>query len=373
MPPVRLFPCVSLSLAISLLGCDRDLGDCNLTGESADGADIDGPAAFDIVYRITDGVPMYEGQALIQSTCGDGSFCHAPAAEGSNRVGAPAGLDFDLSLVCGEDLATCEADETYDARVSRFNGDLSNVRHWAEGMIQEIRADAMPPGEAGRRVRDNTPWIRPDRPPDESQLPSIESKEGKEIVRNWLACQAPAIGRTEPAPTEADQLQPCGSAGEELTCVYSGPSGELPDPNWRDIYWSIMFTECLRCHAPLNVNTDQNPDNPLGGTIPGGASAGALEVLDLSGDDENDTTEWPDDSYGVVVDVSTSTAGACAGAGLLIDSGSPDTSIMVGKMYGTETCPPPGTVMPPPPGGALRTPLVDVVAEWAAFDPPPLD
>ncbi|HET6417221.1 MAG TPA: hypothetical protein VFG22_13075, partial [Polyangiales bacterium] len=73
------------------VGCKRDLGDCNLDGETEDGRPIDGPAAFDIAYRLTDGLPMYEGQALVQSTCGDGAFCHSPAATGTERIGVPAG------------------------------------------------------------------------------------------------------------------------------------------------------------------------------------------------------------------------------------------------------------------------------------------
>jgi hypothetical protein len=58
MTSSRLLPCTLLVLAIGTFGCKRDLGECNLTGETADGAPIDGPAAFDIAYRVTDGMPM---------------------------------------------------------------------------------------------------------------------------------------------------------------------------------------------------------------------------------------------------------------------------------------------------------------------------
>jgi hypothetical protein len=359
----RVFACSLLVLVASITGCKRDLGDCNLDGTTEDGSTIPGPAAFDTVYRITDGQPMYEGQAIVQSTCGDGSFCHSPAASGQDRIGTPAGLNFDISLVCTDDVSTCQTNPPYDDRVRRFEGNQGTIRSWAEGMIQEVRAGAMPPGEAGRRVRDNTPWLRE----DGSELPSIESDEAKEILRNWLACGSPAIGRTEPAPTEAEQLQPCGSETEELICVYSGPSGDLPDPTWRDIYWTIMFTECVACHGPVNSNTDQNPNNPLGGQIPGGASPAGLAVLDLTGSDVNDTTNWPDESYDVVVDVSTSTAGPCAGAGFVIESGeNSEDSIMIEKMRGIQTC---GGPMPLS-GNLLPAPLVDVVADWAAIGAP---
>ncbi|MBT8480735.1 MAG: hypothetical protein HKP36_04040, partial [Myxococcales bacterium] len=87
----------------SLPGCKRDLGECNLDPPMPDEPAIQGPAAFDIVYRETDGLPMYEGQAIVQSTCGDGAFCHAPAAVGRDRFGTPAGLNFDVDLACTDE------------------------------------------------------------------------------------------------------------------------------------------------------------------------------------------------------------------------------------------------------------------------------
>ena len=347
-------------LALASAGCDRDLGDCNLDGTTPGGGEIDGPAAFDVVYRITDGLPMYEGQALVQSTCGDSTFCHAPAATGAERFGAPAGLNFDVSLVCTEDVSACQSNPPYGDRVNRFDDNQGKIRDWAEGIIQEIRAGSMPPGEAGRRVANTTPWLRP----DNSELPSMGTKDAEEIVRNWLACGSPAIGRTEPAPTEGDQLQPCGSSDEAVICVYSGPAGNLPDPTWTDIYWNVIFPSCVLCHGPANDNTDQNPDNPLGGDIPGGASSQALDYLDLSGTDLENTTNWAEDTYSRVVDASTSAAGPCAGRGFVIESSDGEGSIMVQKMRGTQSCgdPMPTTLLP--------APLVDVVSEWADLGAP---
>jgi hypothetical protein len=344
-----------------MFGCQRDLGECNLDGTTPDGTTIDGPAAFDIAYRITDGMPMYEGQALVQSSCGDGTFCHAPFATGAARIGAPAGMDFDVSLVCTSDIGGCQANPPYDDRVQRLDDNQNNIRNWAERMIQEMRAGAMPPGEAGASVRNLTPWLRP----NGSVLPSIDSAEAQEIVRNWLACDAPAIGRSEAPPTAAEQLQPCGTSDEEVVCYYGGPAADLPDPNWTDIYWTIMFSECVTCHGPANNNVDANPDNPLDGQIPGGASSQALAVLNLAGSDPFDTTNWPEDSYAAVVNVSASTAGLCAGQGLVVEASNSDDSIMVEKMRGTQTC---GDTMPL--GALLQQPLVDVVAEWVDLGAP---
>ncbi|MDH3819478.1 MAG: hypothetical protein OES21_12725, partial [Myxococcales bacterium] len=289
------------------LGCKRDLGDCNLAFDPE--RPIEGPAAFDIAYRITDGLPMYEGQALVQSTCGDGSFCHAPAAVGADRIGVPAGLNFDVALACTVPFDNCDDQPPpYADRLGRLYGNQNSINSWAEGMIQEMRAGAMPPGEAGRRVRNNTPWLRKS---DDSELPPIESTEAQEIVRNWLACKSPVIARTELAPMQAQELTPCPSVDNEI-CIFSGPKEPPPEPMWNDIYWSVMFTRCVPCHAPDNPNLDQNPDR-LGEAIPGGLTAAVLS-LDLSGESTTDTSNWADGAYPAVVDAMAAAQGVCGGA-----------------------------------------------------------
>ena len=358
----------------SVVGCKRDLGDCNLDGLTQDGRPLEGPAAFDIAYRFIDGLPMYEGQALVQSTCGNGQFCHSPAAKGADRIGVPAELDFDVSLACtsadptcAQPIESCEGGQTdtpYCERLRRFHGNQSNIRDWAEGMMQEIRAGAMPPGEAGRRVRDASLWIRQS---DGSELPSIESTEGQEIVRNWLACQAPAIARAETPASPAQELEPCPSVDDEI-CVFNGPLGELPDPAWSEIYWSLIFVQCVTCHGPLNGNTDQNPDR-LGEGIPGGASQSALDALDLTGSNTMDTTDWPTESWSAVVDALAADPGDCAGQGTLVIPNDSAGSIMTQKLRGTQTC---GDVMPPTQGGepTVPEPLIEVVEDWIDMGAP---
>ena len=375
MPVGRILACAFLVLVTSVTGCKRDLGECNLDGETPDGRPIDGPAAFDIAYQETDGLPMYEGQALVQSTCGDGTFCHAPAAVGVDRIGVPARLDFDVSLACTDEaddptcaqpIESCEdgqADTPYCERLERFHANQDKIRSWAEGMVQEIRAGAMPPGEAGRSVRSPIRWVRET---NDDFLPSIETHDGQEIVRNWLACGAPAIARTETPPSAELQLESCQSVDDEI-CVYSGPQGALPDPFWTDIYWSIMFTECVACHAPVGCeDCDQNPDNPLGTRIPGGASVDALEALDLSGDNPTDTSNWAADSYDAVVNASAYTGGDCATFGTLVVPSEPENSLLLDKMRNDPpVC---GDVMPL--GAALAAPRVQVVEDWIAAGAP---
>jgi len=373
-----------LALACSLLllvagaaagvgGCKRDLGECNLDGQTPDGRPIEGPAAFDIAYRLTDGLPMYEGQALVQSTCGDGSFCHAPGALGADRIGVPAELNFDVALACTDasqdpsctqPIETCDGGQTntaYCQRLERLHNNQNQINHFAEGMIQEMRAGAMPPGEAGRSVRNNTPWLRKS---DDSELPPIESDEAQEIVRNWLACQSPVIARTEIAGSVEDELESCPSVDGEI-CIYNGPEGDLPDPVWSEIYWSIMFNECVICHGPPNDNVDQNPDNPRGGDIPGGASPDALAALDLTGSNAMDTTNWPTESWSSVVDALAADPGDCAAQGTLVIPFDSPGSIMVQKLRGVQTC---GTEMPPL--SRISETLIQVVEEWVDLGAP---
>jgi len=366
---------VALSLLLSsLLGCDRDLGECNLDGTTDEGRFIDGPAALDIAYRGTDGLPMYEGQALVQSSCGDGAFCHSTAAEGSDRIGVPAGLDFDLALACNEavdptcaDPGSCDgnAQSTYCEQLQRLDSNHSRTNSWAGEMIGEIRNDSMPPGDAGRRVRDDTPWFRP----DGSQVPSFGSDEvdrAKEIVRNWLACAAPVVARTELAPSEQLQLTPCPTIDGE-TCVYTGPQGALPDPTWSSIYASLIFTSCLLCHGPANANMDQNPDNPSG-VIPGGASPEGLAALDLSGSDLTDTSNWAFESHAAVFDVPASAAGECEGQGTVVVPDNSAGSLMIQKMRAIQTC---GAEMPIATGGqSIPDATINVVAEWIDMGAP---
>ncbi|MGB3050723.1 MAG: hypothetical protein WBB42_06970, partial [Polyangiales bacterium] len=196
----------------------------------------------------------------------------------------------------------------------------------------------------------------PDRPERSAELPSIDSSEGQEIVRNWLACQAPVVARTEIPPSAALELELCQSVDDEI-CVYRGP-GVLPDPSWSSIYFAIMFTECLICHAPANDNIDQNPSRQ-GGPIPGGANPAGLAALDLSGVDLMDTSNWASDSYPAVVDALAADPGDCAGQGTIVIPFDPDGSIMVQKLRDVQTC---GDQMPL--GSSISEARIQVIEEW---------
>jgi len=360
----------------ALAGCqDRDLGECNLDGMTEAGAPIPGPAAFALAYRSTDGLPMFEGQALVQASCGNGQFCHTPNAEGADRIGVPKTLDYDVALACTDptvdstcaNLQPCEGEEiesAYCERLSRLEDNRNSAASWGEGMISEIRNGTMPPGEAGEQVVDRTPWFRADGSP----LPEWGSSEATDIVRNWLACKAPVVARAELAPSQDLELAPCESVEGEV-CVYNGPQGSLPDPNWSSIYWSVMFTQCVICHGPANSNIDQNPNNPNeDGRIPGGASAQGLEVLDLTGSDPTDTSNWAFESHSALVNAPASPLGPCAAQGVNVIPNDSAGSLMIQKMYAIQTC---GGEMPLGGGSqTIPTPVIQVIEDWINMGAP---
>ncbi len=363
------FYCCVGGAVIASVGCTKaDLGACNLDGTTP-GGEIEGPAAFDLAYNSLTGEPMYEGQALVQASCGNGQFCHTPNATGGDRLGTPRGLDFDVALACTDattdptcaDLQPCEGTEVetpYCERLRRLSANRGTIAAWAEEMHFQISEGTMPPGEAGGRVQDDTPFVRE----DNTELPRLDTPDGKNIVRNWLACGAPVVARTELAPSADLELTECDSIEGEI-CFYSGPQAPLPDPTWSSIYWSVMFSTCVICHGPANSNVDSNPDNPFeDGRIPGGASPAGLAVLDLTGSDTTDTSNWPFESHSALVNVSASPDGLCFGQGINVIPNDAEGSLMIQKMRAVQTC---GGEMPLGGGGqTIPTPVIDVIADW---------
>lgn len=173
--------CTAALAAIVVGGCGTDLGEC------------DPDAARRIVYD-DEGFPAYEGQALIQVSCGNGAFCHSAQATGAARYGAPAELDFDVAIVATE------------ADLARLERGVANVRDYREDILDLVEDGEMPPwGEATETVHRNVPRYR--RVADDgtvTRLPFIDSFEGLEILRNWLACDAPVVERTDGAGTVGD-------------------------------------------------------------------------------------------------------------------------------------------------------------------------
>jgi hypothetical protein len=143
------------------------------------------------------------GQVVVQTNCATG-HCHTVFATGSARVGAPAGLNFD---VVPNDTSQPEVD-----RVTRGAKVVSDHR---DAMWGQVEAGYMPP-KGG--------------PP----LSAVD----KETLRNWLACGAPVIVTPGSAAVAADWNsiyqtlgKTCTVCHGTATAMVSGNGFLLGDPD----------------------------------------------------------------------------------------------------------------------------------------------
>lgn len=237
----------SLPLLVALLasGCYPDVGECDMT------------AAHEIVYD-SSGLPAYAGQAIMMVSCGYGGHCHSgPDIEAGERFGAPVGLSFDVRIAA----TTIDRADDEEGRLS----DAHTTVVQNTGLIwQQVSSGAMPPGgeawreytgggESGnalptyQRVEDDgvtfhdLPRLRADDEP----LGANEAADAREILRNWLACGAPVIARTQYVngipPSSTDQQVGQVVPLCERNCVH---------PSWQPIYKQIITPSCARsrCH-----------------------------------------------------------------------------------------------------------------------------
>lgn len=164
----------------ALSGCGDRLGECN---EAALGGNP------------IQGMTMpYDGQRIVAAKC---TLCHSVTAMGEARIGAPAGLNFDVIA-----YAATPAEQ---AKIAQAAG---TVIDWSEAIWGEIEGGTMPPPK----------------PAGTGEL----NDDDKESVRNWLACGAPLIG---PDPT-------------------------VPAATW-DSIWPTLSPNCVTCHS---VEAGMAPD-----------------------------------------------------------------------------------------------------------------
>lgn len=346
-------------LVFALAGCDPGLG----TG--------DPEAARDVVFDVDDGLPLYAGQALLQRSCGDAKFCHTSGIQSQNRVGAPAGLDFDLSLACGPSecctdrecrslaeeccrLGTClEADEDeaacrarvesaeltrLDAERARLRASQSTVFSRRDHLYGVVLDGTMPPGKAGEEVLGSAYGRSVEGGMVTDLLPSIQSPEGQDVLRNWLAAGAPLI-----ASAQTSVSREAGSAcgGDDLgNCVIRArvlnlsPLDAGEARTWSEIHDRVITRVCLECHQPGKPNF-----------------ARGIQELDLR---EAET------SLAMLVDRPASGEG-CSGTGTLIVPGDPAASIFFQKLaLDTTAC---GEVMPDG-GEPLPAEIVAEIEAW---------
>jgi hypothetical protein len=179
-------------------------------------------------------------------------------------------------------------------------------------------------------------------------LPSIGSREGRAIVRRWLACGAPVVEATTPL---GDPGHSCVNAAP-LECFVRFPPGDPPEPNWTSIYQALILPACgIRCHAPgletqvnrsqLHLeNQDRAYEDLLGADGLGRLAAG---------------TDGPNGEPGC------GTSGA-----YLVVPGDPDASLLMEKLAVEE----PSCGGPMPPSGLIPAEFLAPVRQWIVLGAP---
>jgi len=308
----------------------------------ADACDDD--AARAVVYDAA-GRAMYAGQALVTGSCaGGGNFCHSSSAR--DRFGVPGGLDFDAFPLS---VAATTSDEEGLARLVRIQATIHRNRSAIWGTVV---GGSMPPGAAGDQVIvHNHGWVSD--PADvESDLPlaTLETEQGREILRNWLACGSPIVERWTPyLPVGCETNSECASGictGGE--CEAAGDVVarlERPlDPSWRSIFAQVVEPNCTTpgCHAP-------DPQN-------GDAISAGLDLTEI------------ESGLAALIDVEAS-EGESLGAEcgfedrVRIIPGDPDNSLFLHKL--ATDAPDCGDQMPF--GQPLDAEQIDVIREWIAI------
>lgn len=235
MKPFWPFASLALCIAFAAQGCGNDLGEC------------DEAAAERLVYG-RNRLVATPGQALAHDSCGNGAFCHSARAEGDNRVGAPHGLDFDM--------------------IPSATG-WRTMLDYAEDAWAAVEDGSMPPRGVGSTKVGSGDWSYERRRSDDSpRMPSIYTAEGKEIFRNWLACDMPFVAETTLEGQPSGDGDGDGDADDD-----SGvPAGTV---DWGTIYADIVEPNCALggCHD----------DKAGAGSLRMGSACGAFEALQQAG------------------------------------------------------------------------------------------
>jgi hypothetical protein len=285
-------------LALFLFACRPDLGEC------------DPDAAVMVTFANAGpfgGRPAFAGQALVAGSCGDGRFCHAASAEGVERFGTPAHLDFDPSVPCA-DRVGCDERE-----IERLRENQLRVLDHAYSIVSEVRSGDMPPGEQGEVVRDPFGYrIGPEA--SAPLLPEIGSPEGIAILENWLACGAPVVEATTAPTVDSPPGVSCGRGpGAVGECIVRTDL-TLPEPTWASIFENVIEPACGRtCHGPSGV--DQREESALD-----------LSTMDVA--------------YDALVNAPVEGL-ACAGtsaASVRVAPGEPDRSLLLSKLENPSPC-----------------------------------
>jgi len=128
--------------ALALGACD-DLGECK------------DPALGRVPVLVGTDV-MYAGQAIMVKSCASG-VCHAQNA--TNRYGAPAGLNFDITPVSASGTMDTDAGavgEVAQADLARLRENQRKVFDKRSSIWKQVARDLMPPDGVGEPFRTTT-------------------------------------------------------------------------------------------------------------------------------------------------------------------------------------------------------------------------
>ncbi|MEM9068118.1 MAG: hypothetical protein AAGE52_06410 [Myxococcota bacterium] len=327
---------------LTLLGCKPDLGECN----EGEGPGQDREVVYLVNGSPDDGTPLYAGQALMQIHCGNSGFCHSQAARGSGRAGAPRGLDFDVNLACTTADACSSGIEMSIERLSESQREVFDHR---VNIWRTIENGSMPPGRAGEAVRAGDQYFREvdSNGAFSNELPSLDDREGRRILRNWLKCGAPVVSQArEPSDGERPGFL-CSDDASDMVgdCRVRAGTIEPPEANWASIYEMIVVPLCLECHRddgnPFFGPDDQELDLCLSDTPASGPCDRDAVLTSLTG--------------------MPAFAPSCDGEGDLIVAGDAANSVFFDKLTAGPTC---GDPMPLGDNDGLSADILAPIREW---------
>jgi hypothetical protein len=286
-----------LVVPLMLVGCEPDLGQCDMT------------AATQPVFS-ADGTPYFPGQALVQQSCA-GNYCHVSSATGTNRFGAPHGLDFDVNVLSPQSLP---------ANVAALRAGVAKIRDEASSMYGEIDDGSMPPGKVGERQPQS--WTNAAGP----VALDIRTAPSKDVIRNWLACGAPVVAGVTGAPPDAMSIG-----------AIVAPKMVTVAATFQSVYDGVLKGSCITCH------------------IAGGPFS-AMTPLDFS---------TPASAYASLVNKDSSATGMCIGRGKLVLPSNCKSSLLYQKLLpvvapATAVC---GSPMPQG-GTAIAASALEALCAW---------
>lgn len=310
--------------------------------------DLDFKTRCDLVKATTpvytdSGYPYFPGQALIVGSCGP---CHetiidthAPNAF-APRNGAPIDLNWDLD---------------YRAIPSaQLHAGLLETYSMRDDIWGQVSGGHMPPTHTMGSTADPAATVTTLGFHNAAgPLPTLRTPEGREILRNWLACKTPIVQGTPDMPGDLampfGNVEPCefgacnfcrtaADCAHDYDCDTTTNQCVLP-PHWGNIYRGVVQVHCALsgCHGDV------------------GHSSG----MTLSATDSHM-------AYMALVGVASDTNPSCMGMGFTrVSAGHSDMSLLIDKLNGNGT--PTGAVcgMRMPLGGPYLLPYeIAGIAQW---------